>query len=59
VEIPDFSGEEQPEEVLDWVNSVERIFEYLNIPENKKVKLVAIKLKGHASSWWQQTQLLK
>ena len=31
----------QPEEVLGWLNEVERVFEFLNLPENKKVKLVA------------------
>ena len=54
VDIPHFTGEEQLEEVLDWLNEVERVFEFLNLLENKKVKLVAIKLKGYASSWWQQ-----
>ncbi|XP_068638446.1 uncharacterized protein [Aristolochia californica] len=32
----------------------ERIFEYKEVPDNVKVKLVAIKLKGRASAWWEQ-----
>ncbi|KAK6945947.1 Retrotransposon gag domain [Dillenia turbinata] len=31
---------------------VERIFDYQDIPEHHRVKLVAIKLKKHASIWW-------
>jgi len=30
---------------------VERIFEYKEIPEDKKVKLVALKLKKYAPLW--------
>jgi len=32
--------------------TVERIFEYKEIPEDKKVKLVALKLRKYASLWW-------
>ena len=53
VEIPDFEGKNQPEEFVNWFNTVERIFEYGDAPENRKVKLVAIKLKKHASLWWE------
>ena len=59
VDIPHFTGEEQLGEVLDWLNEVERVFEFLNLPENKKVKMVVIKLKGYTSSWWQQVQMTK
>jgi len=31
---------------------VERVFEYKDIPEGKKVKLVAFKLRKYASIWW-------
>ena len=59
VNIPHFTGEEQLEEVLDWLNEVERVIKFLNLPENKRVKPVAIKLKGYASSWWQQVQMTR
>ena len=29
-----------------------RIFDYKNIPDGKKVKLVTIKLRKYASLWW-------
>jgi len=31
---------------------VEKIFEYKEVPEDKKVKLVALKLRKYASLWW-------
>lgn len=33
---------------------MERIFEYKEVPDHIKVRLVAIKLKGRASAWWEQ-----
>jgi len=31
---------------------VERVFDYKDIPDEKKVKLVALKLRKYASIWW-------
>jgi len=31
---------------------VERVFDYKDIPEAKKVKLVALRLRNYASLWW-------
>ncbi|KAK9227018.1 hypothetical protein WN943_012067 [Citrus x changshan-huyou] len=45
VEIPEFEGRMQPEEFFYWLNTVECIFEYRDVPEDHKVKLIAIKLK--------------
>ncbi|KAH9667915.1 Endonuclease [Citrus sinensis] len=45
VEIPEFEGRMQLDEFVDWLNTVERIFEYRDVPEDRKVKLIAIKLK--------------
>ncbi|KAK0597158.1 hypothetical protein LWI29_022317 [Acer saccharum] len=53
VDIPEFEGKMQPEEFIDWLNTVERVFDYKDVPEDRKVKLVAIKLKKHASIWWE------
>ena len=38
---------------------MERILEYHKIPNHKRVKLVAIKLKGRASAWCKQFQMLR
>ena len=52
VEIPKFEGMLDPEEFLDWLHAVERVFEYKDVPEHKKVKLVACKLRKYAPLWW-------
>jgi hypothetical protein len=54
VDLPEFSGTLQAEGFVDWLNVLERIFEYKEVPDRDKVKLVAIKLKGKASAWWEQ-----
>lgn len=48
---PSFAGGFNIEEFLDWVNEVETFFEFMDMPEETKIKLVACKLKG-ASAWW-------
>lgn len=51
MELPDFSSTLQADGFIDWLNEVERIFDYKEVPDRVKVKLVAIKLKGRASAW--------
>jgi hypothetical protein len=53
VDIPEFEGKMQPDEFIDWLTTVERIFDFKDVPENHKVKIVAIKLRKHASIWWE------
>ena len=52
VDIPHCTREKQPKEVLNRLNEVERVSKFLNLPENERGKLVAIKLNGYASSKW-------
>ena len=52
VEIPEFEGRIDPAEFLKWLQAVERVFEFKEIPEEKKVKIVALKLRSFASLWW-------
>ena len=49
---PEFEGKLDPEDFLDWLHTVERVFEYKDIPEDKKVKLIALRLRKYASLWW-------
>ncbi|GJS03754.1 putative CCCH-type zinc finger family protein [Tanacetum coccineum] len=57
VDIPVFEGRIQPDEFIDWIHTVERVFDYQEVREDLKVKIVAIKLKKHASVWWEQLKL--
>ena len=52
VEIPEYEGKLGSEEFLDWLHTDERVFEYKDIPKDKKVKLVALRLRKYASLWW-------
>lgn len=44
VEIPEFEGKLDSDEFLEWLHTVERIFDYKDILEDNKVKLVALRL---------------
>jgi len=52
VEFPKFEGKLDPDEFLEWLHTVEQIFDYKEVPEEKKVKLVALRLRKYASLWW-------
>ena len=52
VELPSFNGNVSIEEYLDWVSEVEIFFDYLGTANDKQVCLMAYKLKGGASAWW-------
>jgi len=41
-----------PDELLEWTHTVERVCEYKDVPDDKKVKLVALRLRKYASLWW-------
>ncbi|GJZ94044.1 putative nucleotidyltransferase, ribonuclease H [Tanacetum coccineum] len=60
VNIPDFAGDTlSPEGFIDWLVAVEEVFEFKEVPENKRVSLIATKLRGRASVWWKQMKLTR
>jgi len=52
VKIPEFKGQLDPDDFLEWLNTIERVFECKDVPDDKKVKFVALKLHKYASIWW-------
>ena len=52
VEIPKLEGKLDPEELLHWLHTVVRVFECKDIPEENKVKLVALRIRKCAALWW-------
>jgi hypothetical protein len=59
MDLPSFNGQLQIEGFLDWLVLVERFFDYMDIPEDKKVKLVAYRLLRGAFAWWEQLQITR
>ncbi|XP_057747483.1 uncharacterized protein LOC130966679 [Arachis stenosperma] len=53
IDVFEFEGRLQPDDFIDWLCTVERVFELKDIPNDKCMKLIAIKLKKHASVWWE------
>ena len=45
-----------PEELIDWINELDKLFAYEELEEGKRVKFVVTKLKGHATIWWDVVQ---
>ncbi|CAL1411555.1 unnamed protein product [Linum trigynum] len=45
-EIPIFNGSLEIEPFLDWLNEAERFFEIMEISDERKVSIVAYKLRG-------------
>ena len=56
-DLPSFNGLLRIEEFLDWLAEVERYFDYMEVPDDKKVKLIAYKFKSGASAWWENLQV--
>nr|GEU83270.1 transposon Ty3-I Gag-Pol polyprotein [Tanacetum cinerariifolium] len=57
VDIPEYGGKLDPDEFVDWLRTVERVFDYKQTTEDNKVKIVALKLRKYASTWWSNTSL--
>lgn len=54
VEIPEFHGGVRGDSLLDWMVSVEEILDFKQVPGDRRVPLVAMRFRGHATSWWKQ-----
>ncbi|KAI0492042.1 hypothetical protein KFK09_026307 [Dendrobium nobile] len=53
IDLPEFEGRLDPDEFLNWIHTVERVIEFKEVAADRIVKLVAIKLRKHASLWWE------
>jgi hypothetical protein len=54
--IPMYEGNLDVEEFLDWFRALDKYFNYEDIKEDKTVKHVVTRLKGHATLWWDELQ---
>jgi hypothetical protein len=51
-----YEGNLDVEELLDWIRVLDMYFDYEDVEEDKKVKHVVTRLKGHATFWWDELQ---
>lgn len=47
MDISEFASRLDTEEFMDWVDRVDQFLEWKDMPEDRKVKFVRLKLKGH------------
>ena len=47
-----YDGNLSVEGLIDWTGELDMYFDYEEIEEDKKVKLVVTCLKGHTALWW-------
>lgn len=53
VDIPDFERKLQLDEFVDWLQIVDCVFEYKEVPKEQKVKIIVVNQKKHTSIWWE------
>jgi hypothetical protein len=56
MEVSMYEGNLNVEELLDWISSLDKYFDYEEIDDEKKVKHVVTRLKGHTALWWDELQ---
>jgi hypothetical protein len=56
IEVPMYEENLDVEELLDWIRSMDKHFDYEYVDEEKKVKQEVTRLKGHATLWWDELQ---
>jgi hypothetical protein len=56
MDIPVYEGNLDADELLEWIRSLDTYFDYEDVEEDKKVKHVVTRLKGHAALWWDELQ---
>ncbi|KAG6761264.1 hypothetical protein POTOM_034472 [Populus tomentosa] len=52
VDVPDFYGKLDPYTFEDWLTAIEDYFDWFAVSEDRKVRYIRMKLKGHARVWW-------
>jgi len=55
MEVPLYEGNLNVDEFMDMINTLDKYFEYENVPGEKKGK-ICCDMKGHALLWWDGVQ---
>jgi hypothetical protein len=56
LEVHVYEGSLNVEELIDQIATMDKYFEYEEVEDNKKVKFIVTRLKGHVSLWWDNIQ---
>ena len=56
MEVSNFLGTLNPEDLIDWIRELEDYFQLENIEDPLRVRLTQTKLKGHVILWWKELQ---
>ena len=56
MDIPAYEGSLDAEELIDCIRALDTYFDYEDIEDDKKVRHVVTRLKGHATLWWDELQ---
>ena len=56
VDVPFYVGSLDPEKLIDWINAMNKHFNYAEVKEDRQVRFVVTRLRGHASLWWDGVQ---
>lgn len=54
MDISEFHVGLRSDNLIDWLISVEEIFEFKQVPPARRVSLAAIRFRGHTATWWKQ-----
>ena len=57
IEVTHYDGKLDINVELDWIFDIEKFFDNEKTLDNRKVKIFVMKLKGHASLWWEHLQI--
>ena len=42
---------------MDWINAMNKYFDFEEIEDKKKVRYAATRMKGHAAIWWDEIHI--
>jgi hypothetical protein len=54
IEVPMYEGNLDVEELLYWIRSMDKHFDYEDIDEERNMKKYSTRIKGHATLWWDE-----
>ena len=54
MEVSNFLGTLNPEDLIDWIGELEEYFELEGIKYLLRVRIAQTKLKGHGALWWKE-----